>query len=380
MGKNCAPTGRFYGLDVLRGIAAICVVFAHWHHFIIAADPNRPFYVMQAPLSSPLFIFYYNGNQAVDLFFCLSGFVFYWLYSERITLGLITLREFVWLRFSRLYPLHFSTLLIVAVCQYLFYKSNGHYFIASNTDLRHFLLNLFFIESWGAETGMSFNLPAWSVSAEVLLYILFFSCCRMISSRFAILLGIAALGLTFVNAWHDPVGRGVGSFFLGGSVFLLYRRIVESGHMRTIYKWVSYLALYTWTGVLIANMPNINFDIDKTMTQWFSVIFLFPLTVLSVALIETRYGAFWKRFTLIGDISYSIYLIHFPLQLLFYAVTIRFTSDDSVFYSPWFMASFFGTLLPLATLSYMYFEMPMQRYLRRNSRSGLHKHHDSCSR
>ena len=46
--------------------------------------------------------------------------------------------------------------------------------IFENNDLYHFVLNILFISSWGLEKGMSFNQPIWSVSFELIVYILFF--------------------------------------------------------------------------------------------------------------------------------------------------------------------------------------------------------------
>jgi peptidoglycan/LPS O-acetylase OafA/YrhL len=41
-------------------------------------------------------------------------------------------------------------------------------------DFYHFFLNIFLISFWGIEKGFSFNTPIWSVSIEILAYIIFF--------------------------------------------------------------------------------------------------------------------------------------------------------------------------------------------------------------
>ena len=112
---------HLYSLDVLRGIAALAVVFWHWKHFLIYGAGldlefiNFPELDYDRQPLFPLFEpFYSQGIRAVDLFFCISGFVFYWLYSNRVRENEVDLRQFSVLRFSRLYPLHFVTLITVA--------------------------------------------------------------------------------------------------------------------------------------------------------------------------------------------------------------------------------------------------------------------------
>ena len=83
-------------------------------------------------------------------------------------------KEFFLLRFSRLYPLHFITLIIVCLLQLYSIKKTGSYIVYSNNDLKHFLLNLFFISGWGGYEGPSYNAPIWSVSLELFAYICFF--------------------------------------------------------------------------------------------------------------------------------------------------------------------------------------------------------------
>ena len=92
---------------------------------------------------------------------------------------------------------------------------------------------------------------------------------------------------------------------------------------------------------------------------------LFPLTILSLAFIEYRVGPVGKSVSFLGDISYSSYLLHFPLQLLIVVLTAQFNIDHALYYSGWAMAGFFVVLLTLSLVSHRYFEIPMQRFLRK---------------
>ena len=207
---------RFYSLDVLRGVAALSVVFFHWEHFFYAGTTWNKFSVKNLPLADWIAVLYTKGWLAVDLFFCLSGFIFYWLYSRSVSEGIIGPAKFAVLRFSRLYPLHLVTLLFVALCQKFLIDTNGSYFVFAFNDSKHFLLNLFFASSWGLEGGYSFNGPSWSVSVEILLYALFFVLCRLFPIHTVVLASASIVGFVVISKFYNPVGRGIGSFFLGG--------------------------------------------------------------------------------------------------------------------------------------------------------------------
>ena len=55
----------------------------------------------------------------------------------------ISAKEFTVRRFSRLYPLHFLTLIIVLILQMLLLNKNGEFSIYPNNDFKYFLLNIF---------------------------------------------------------------------------------------------------------------------------------------------------------------------------------------------------------------------------------------------
>ncbi|MBY0445501.1 MAG: hypothetical protein K2Q15_09875 [Burkholderiales bacterium] len=63
------PPKRFYSLDALRGIAALCVVFWHWQHFFFAGTTAGKFDLERLPFSDGLSLLYTKGWLAVDLFF-----------------------------------------------------------------------------------------------------------------------------------------------------------------------------------------------------------------------------------------------------------------------------------------------------------------------
>ena len=348
--------GRFYLLDALRGLAALSIVLWHWQHFF----PAESFRPERQPLYPLLVLFYSNGSRAVDLFFCLSGFIFFWLYAEKISSARISGREFFMLRFSRLYPLHAATLIFVAAAQFIRWHATGSFFVYPENDAYHFLLHSALASSIGLERGDSFNGPAWSISVEAFLYLLFFLSCRVAMPRWpfcfvAILAGLA------LDQVYPPIGHGLVSFFAGGGMYLAYRRISER-RLPLAIPCVA-LAALAW-GVTLAQAWFGLFEPSTAIRSLWTVFLLFPLTVLALALAETQRGTLGRRLSFLGDISYSSYLIQFPLQLVFVGAAALIGVSSEHFYSPAMMALFFLVLIALSLASSRYFERPVQQWIR----------------
>ena len=85
---------------------------------------------------------------------------------------------------------------------------------------------------------------------------------------------------------------------------------------------------------------------------------------MSAALLETRKGPIGKRLSFVGDASFSIYLIHFPLQVIIAIVAVKLSVGPGFFLSPWVMISFFALLGLLSVASRRFFETPVQNYIR----------------
>ena len=91
---------------------------------------------------------------------------------------------------------------------------------------------------------------------------------------------------------------------------------------------------------------------------------VFPVTVLAFALHESRGRSILRPMAVLGDMSYSVYLLHFPLQLGMYIVLTWAGIERTVVYSGGFLLAFFALLLPLSLLSYRFFEKPLQDMIR----------------
>src|SRR5215510_9185019 len=102
------------GIEALRFICAFAILLWHYQHFLFSgeyvaaiADEARPAFPLYR-LFSPA---YNYGYLAVQIFWVISGFIFYRQYAGPITDRKVHFVDFAVRRFSRLYPLHFFTLL-----------------------------------------------------------------------------------------------------------------------------------------------------------------------------------------------------------------------------------------------------------------------------
>ena len=363
--KN-ASYNRLRPLDSLRGIAAIGVAFFwHYKHFNYAYFENN---LAALPLYSVFNWFYLYGWNLVDFFFVLSGFIFMHVYSRNIVEEKISRRSFFILRLSRLYPLHIITLFAVAFLQYYRYFSGKGFFQCDINDLYHFILNLLFIQAGFFEDGLSFNGPSWSLSCEVIAYILFFYVLKKFKKPLPVFVLFVFIGLSVlqkqvnVPLFNASNAKMLIGFFIGCLTYVLNLHILQMSSRSKNLLFGTILVFTILIGLMVykAGFTKIFGHWDKVMP-----ILVYPLLIISAlnVFFLNRFFSL-KPLTYMGDLSYSIYLIHFPVQLMMvtFLPMIGLVPD----YNSWTgLAVFIVTTTALASLSYHGVEKPLQNLIRK---------------
>lgn len=357
-----ADGGKLLGLELLRFMAACAVLVWHYQHFafdgagIAVQRAQQPFYALLRP-------FYEYGWYGVQVFWSISGFIFCWRYRDSVASGAIGGWRFLVLRFSRLYPLHLTTLLLVALLQAVYTVQTGHHFVYPHNDGYHFLLQLFLASNWGLQAGYSFNGPIWSISVEVLVYVLFFVVLR-VAGR-SVLVNLAAVALA-VGLRHAGLATAVtdciGFFYAGALSACLFRYSPpgRAGAVRT-------LAWLVTLGAPVLAWATLRAPAESTILY----VLLGYVPCLMYCLAQPlRLG---RRGTMAveaaGNLTYASYLLHFPLQL---GIALYFAARGTpvpVYGTPLFVF-FIGATFAGAHLTYRYLEAPAQALLRRSLVAG----------
>lgn len=366
---------KLHSLDAARGLAALSVIVWHYSSVASIGVPFAHQRIPSPPFHAVLWPFYEHGWIAVDLFFCLSGFVFFWLYESSISQFSITGSEFATRRLARLYPLYFVTLLIVAILQARYAQQVGFPFTYHLNNVEHFLLSLFMMD----RTGDAFNGPTWSISVEIIVYAIFFLLARARKLRGWRL----PLALSIVAIVAEPIAplllRGIGGFFLGGVVYRVWRSLEAHG-LRTAL-WITAAAVMAWGLTLCEGTLEVgahisagthgqaarlaNFLVEKGEARFVMYIAV-PLTVLSLAMLERLGRCSFRWLAWLGDASYALYLIHFPLLLTAALMVINRKLQLATLECPAGFLIFFIILILSAVAVHRGFERPAQTFVRQS--------------
>lgn len=341
-------------LTGLRGVAAVLVMMHHASLHLGAVD---------LPWAGGLLR---KGYLGVDMFFVLSGFVMSMVYGSWFTGGPLSapgrgartagaMAVFLVRRAARVWPLHAAVLGALLAGLAL----SGE----ALPSPRFTLANLLLVQGWGVSGEI--NAPAWSVSTEVLAYLLFpLLAGPMLRWRWGAALGlaVAAALLAACLALAPPLGpgrRGTLDIHMNYSVlpamrclagFLLGMLAWRAGQapaaaMLAGRPWVGTWALLLALGLVLAKATDL------------LVLALMPLVVLGL---HCGRGRAWRLFKAqplhgLGTLSYAIYLIHYALLPLLLGgpgpVAAR-------------LALYAAATLLLAALAHQLIERPTRRLVR----------------
>jgi peptidoglycan/LPS O-acetylase OafA/YrhL len=343
-------TDKLIGLELLRFTSALAVLLFHYRHFVQMAGADA-ISLPDAPLYSVLRLFYDYGEFGVEVFWAISGYIFFWKYAAAINAGVVAARDFFWLRFSRLYPLHIVTLIGVVGLQLIYRHLAGSNFIYPSDDPAMFVRQIFLATDWGKSPPFNFNGPIWSISAEVAVYAFFFLLLRHFAPTRSLCVAIIVAGVALMLAGIEWASIGCATFFFAGGLATL----VPSKSRR--------IAGIIFAGVIILWGATGAFA-DRGKLPTFLLV---AAPCLLVLLAQMRLPRSWHGpIQAAGNLTYSSYLLHFPLQLML-AIGVAASGITPPLTSPLFLAAYLGITLIVAAMSYRWFELPAQSWIRQRT-------------
>ena len=160
--QNTKHLARLTGI---RAVAALFVVFLHYRNDLETFLPSTK-------ILDPLFS---AGDLGVDLFFMLSGFILMLNYEQKFRrFALPEYRKFLWTRLARIYPVHVFTLFFLTALVLFARHLHQPLHHPEWYTLPAWLQNVFLLQAWtGIAQTLSWNFPAWSISAEWFAYLFF---------------------------------------------------------------------------------------------------------------------------------------------------------------------------------------------------------------
>ena len=358
--STAAKTGgasKLLGLELIRFACAMTVLVWHYHHFAMIGDGSamlRP----HAPLETMLYPLYHFGLYGVQIFWAISGFIFYWKYADALAERRVDPKRFFWLRFSRLYPLHFVTLMIVAALQPLYASLAGHPFVFGDNGVARFILQLFLADQWGGSHAMSFNGPIWSVSAEVFVYVGFFMLLRGFGKSPWLI--ACAVGAGLISLWSGAISPALicGAYFFAGGAAA---QLMASDTVSDRPKRARAIAL-ALVAACLASAPFLDMGADDDVLATWLMVIIPPILFLSAQ--EWRGLDRWQvQIQAAGNLTYSTYLIHFPMQLIV-AIAALAGGIALPVGEAWFLFAYLAAAILIGRIVFVRFEAPMQALIR----------------
>ena len=353
-------------LDGLRGIAALMVI---WYH------------IFEGYATSPFDQKFNHGYLAVDFFFILSGFVIGYAYDDRWKK--ITSWDFFKRSLIRLQPMIILGALFGAAsfCLQGSVQWDGTKISLSMVMLAT-LLTMFLIpvapgaggEVRGNGEMFPLNGPSWSLFFEYIGYVLYALIIRRLSTKaLTVLVALAGIGLatfSFLNLsgfGNMGVGWSMGGYgYIGGflrllfsfSMGLLLSRKFKPVKIKGAF-WICALSV-----IVLMSIPYVGGQNAMWMNCLYDslcILFIFPVLVYLGASGQIKENENIKIYTFLGDLSYPLYIIHYPLMYLFYS---WLWTNKLTFAQTWpvAIAMFFGSVA-LGYASLKLYDEPVRRWL-----------------
>lgn len=364
--KNSKP--HYEILDGLRGVAALVVVLFHVFEVFSKGDHTKQMIN--------------HGYLAVDFFFLLSGFVLAYAYDDRW--DKMTLKDFFKRRIVRLQPMIVIGSVLGALLFYFQVSPGMGWGGISDVPLWKVILVMIIgftlipvgrsldIRGWIEMHPL--NGPAWSLFFEYIANIAYALVLRRVSKAVLTALVIIAAGVTIHFALTNENGDIIGGWsiieieqlkigfirlafpFLAG---LLLARIAKLRYTKNAFMWASILLV----GLMcVPHLGGENY-IWNRLFELICLIVVFPFIIWLGAggKVQGKKASQFCKF--LGDISYPIYITHFPIVYVYMAwvTNNNVTLQQGI---PWGIGVVVISVI-VAYTSMRFYDIPVREWLRK---------------
>ena len=316
--KMGQPTmNRNYNLDYLRGMAALGIMIYHYTLWAVGA------------LSSDTFL-KKHGVYGVSIFYILSGLTLYLVYYDKMQPNKEDVLLFIKKRFLRIFPL-------------LWLATIATIFIATKTpetlDVVLNLTGLFGFIKWGSYVAVG----AWSIGNELVFYvffpffILFTRSYKLLMVMLSFIIFLLFLYFTFIKLnpnvpisrqWVDYVNPlNQVFFFLIGYLIGAFLKTVTINNSITI--------LFLVFGLSIFAFYPVDGDAINIVTGFNRLVLTFSCILICIGFYKLTIKVPYiihKPLAILGEASYSVYLLH-PILYYLIGLTFPFFNEHSIYFS-----------------------------------------------
>ena len=336
-------------IDNIKGMACLLIVFHHLAFYGPMSD------VANAVIPKTIDFFFDYARLAVAVFLCVGGFLAGLKLSEPNFFVKHSVQQVIWQKYLRLVIPYLGAIALAIAASFVASRLMQHDSISAMPDVPQLLSHLFFLQNILGFESLSAGL--WYVAIDFQLFAVCASLVFLVeklspaswsykSTRLISLIIFSALtiaSVTFFNQ-HEAYDVWFVYFFATYGLGLLTAFLVRNQSHRVLILAVAAVTIFS------------------LYYQDFRERLL--LALLMAFLLFSSYESNWSKSKLwnnplrkIGEMSYSIFLVHFPVSLVVSGVWVQLYPSD-----PWMNVLGMG----LSALLSLLLAIPFYKYIEKN--------------
>jgi peptidoglycan/LPS O-acetylase OafA/YrhL len=336
-------------IDNIKGMACLLIVFHHLAFYGPMSD------VANAVIPKTIDFFFDYARLAVAVFLCVGGFLAGLKLSEPNFFVKHSVQQVIWQKYLRLVIPYLGAIALAIAASFVASRLMQHDSISAMPDVPQLLSHLFFLQNILGFESLSAGL--WYVAIDFQLFAVCASLVFLVeklspaswsykSTRLISLIIFSALTIASVTFFNQHEAY---------DVWFVY--------------FFAYYGLGLLTAFLVRNQSHRVLILAVVAVTIFSLYYQdfrerLLLALLIAFLLFSSYESNWSKSKLwnnplrkIGEMSYSIFLVHFPVSLVVSGVWVQLYPSD-----PWMNVLGMG----LSALLSLLLAIPFYKYIEKN--------------